>query len=101
LKEWVKDKAEINTKFAFNKDPAECWDVYKEGQVIASDRVQKQTAEIATLSTESVWETLAQRSKIARKWALFKGLMGEHGTQTGRGLSWSDTDQVIPVGGRR
>ena len=56
---------------------AECWDLYREGQVIASDRVQKQAANFATRTNESVWETLVQRREIARIWALFKEYTGE------------------------
>jgi len=56
---------------------AECWDLYSEGQVIASDRVVKQVPEFATGTTESVWEKLAQRRKIARMWAFFKLYSGE------------------------
>ena len=56
---------------------AECWDMYREGQVIGPDRVQKKTAKFATRTNASVWETLAQRRKIARKRALFKGYTRE------------------------
>ena len=37
---------------------AECWDLYREGQVIVSDRVQKQEAKFATRANESARETL-------------------------------------------
>jgi len=56
---------------------AECWDLCREVQVIASDRVEKQVPEFATGTTESVWETLVQRRKIARMLALFKRYTGE------------------------
>ena len=56
---------------------AECCDLYRKVQVIASDQVQKQAAKLATRTNESVGETLAQRRRTARMWALFKGYGGE------------------------
>jgi len=50
----------------------ECWDLYREDQVIASDRLHKQAAKFATRRNESVWKTLAQRWKLARIRAVFK-----------------------------
>jgi len=47
------------------------WDPYSEGQVIELDQVLKKVAEFAN-HNESVCETLAQRSAIARICAFFK-----------------------------
>jgi len=41
------------------------------------DRVQKKAAKFADHTNESVWETLAQRSKIACVCTLFKAYTGE------------------------
>ena len=43
-----------------------CWDPCREGQTNALDRVQKEAAQFANHTKESDWETLAQRSAIAR-----------------------------------
>ena len=51
---------------------AACWDRYKEGQINALDRVQNKAAKFANHTNHSVWETFAERSKIARICALFK-----------------------------
>jgi len=51
---------------------AACWDLYREKQVLAFDLVQKKGAKFANHKSESDWETLAQRGKIARICALFK-----------------------------
>jgi hypothetical protein len=40
---------------------AACWDPYREGQIIALDRVQQKAAKFANYTTDSNWETLAQR----------------------------------------
>ena len=50
---------------------AEYWNLYREVQV------QKKTAKFATRTNASVWETLVQRRKIARKRALLKGYTRE------------------------
>jgi hypothetical protein len=52
---------------------AVCWDPYREGQINASDRIRKKAAKFANHTNDSVWETLATRSKIARICALFIG----------------------------
>jgi hypothetical protein len=44
---------------------ASCWDAYREGQINALDRVQKKAANSANHTDDSVWETLAQRRKMA------------------------------------
>jgi hypothetical protein len=56
---------------------AVCWDPYREGQINALDHVQKKAAKFANHTSDSVWETLAQRRKIARICALFKACTGE------------------------
>ena len=56
---------------------AECLDLCKEDEVIASDRVHKQAVKFATHTNESVWETLVQGRKIARMRVLFKRYIGE------------------------
>jgi hypothetical protein len=56
---------------------AACWDPYREGQIYALDRVQRNTAKFAYHMSEWNWETLSQRRKISRKYALFKTYSGE------------------------
>jgi hypothetical protein len=56
---------------------AVCWDLYREGQIHALDRVQKNAAEFAHLTNKSNWETLTQSRKISCKCALFKAYSGE------------------------
>jgi hypothetical protein len=56
---------------------AECRYLYREVQVIGSDRVQRQAAQFATHTKGSNWKILGQRRKIVRIWALFKGYTGE------------------------
>jgi len=56
---------------------ASCWDTYREGQTKALDLVQKKGAKFANHTNDSVWETLAQRRKIARICALFKAYARE------------------------
>jgi len=45
---------------------AACWDSFREGQINASQWVQKRADEFASLTNDSNWETLAQHRKIAR-----------------------------------
>jgi len=56
---------------------AACWDPYKEGQIHALDRVQKEAAKLAYHTNESSWETLSQHRKIPRMCALFKAYSGK------------------------
>jgi hypothetical protein len=56
---------------------AACWDPYREGQISALERVQRKACKFAYHRTDSNWETLAQRRKIARIVALFKAYTGE------------------------
>ena len=51
---------------------AACWDPYREGHVNTLDFVQKKAAKFADHTSDLVWETLAQRSKMAHICALFK-----------------------------
>jgi len=53
------------------------WDPYREGQINALERVQRKS-----LRSDSVWEILAQRSKTARIFALFKEYSGERACKT-------------------
>jgi hypothetical protein len=53
------------------------WDPYREGQINALDRVQKDVAKFADHRNESDWETLAECRKIARLCAVFKAYTGE------------------------
>jgi hypothetical protein len=56
---------------------ASCWNPYREDQKNVLDRVQNKAAKFANHTKDSVWETLAQRRKIARICALFKVYAGE------------------------
>jgi hypothetical protein len=44
---------------------AGCWDIYKECQISALDRIQYKAAKFAHLSGGSDWESLSQRRKMA------------------------------------
>ena len=54
-----------------------CWDPYRECQINALDCVQKKAAKFAHHTRGLVWESLAQRRKIARICALFKEYTSE------------------------
>ena len=56
---------------------AACWDPYRESQISALDHVQNKAAKFAHHSGGSNWESLAQRRKIARMYALYKAYTGE------------------------
>jgi hypothetical protein len=56
---------------------AACWDPYREGKIYALNRVQNKAAKFAYHMSESNWETLSQRRKIARICAVFKAYSGE------------------------
>jgi len=56
---------------------AVCWDPYREGQIIALDRVQKKAAKFAHHTNSSNWKTLASRRKLSRICALLKAYSGE------------------------
>ena len=54
-----------------------CWDPYRDGQINASDPVQKKAAKFANHTNYLIWENLWQRRKIPRICALFKAYTGE------------------------
>ena len=59
---------------------AACWDPYREGQISASDRMQKvqnKAAKCAHHTNSPNWETLASRRKLPSICALFKAYSGE------------------------
>ena len=56
---------------------AACWDSYREAQINVLDRVLKKTSKFANHMNDSLWETLAQRWKLARICFLFKAYCGE------------------------
>jgi len=56
---------------------AACWDPYREGQIIALDRVQKKAAKFAHHTNSPNWENLASRRKLSRICALFNAYSGE------------------------
>jgi len=56
---------------------AACWDLYREEQISALDRVQKKAAKFAHHTNIPNWETLASRRKLSRICALFKAYSGE------------------------
>jgi len=56
---------------------AACWDPYREGQIIALDRVQKKAAKFAHHTNSPNWEILASRRKLSRICALFKAYSWE------------------------
>jgi len=55
---------------------AVCWDPHRGRQASALNRVQNGEAKFANIINKSSWETLAQRSLIARICALFKAYTG-------------------------
>jgi len=68
---------------------AVCWDLYREGQIIALDRVQKKAAKFAYHTNSSHWENLASRRKLSRICAVFKAYSGERAWKaTGDRLQW-------------
>jgi hypothetical protein len=54
-----------------------CWGPYREGHINMLDCVQNKAAKFANHTNDSIWETMAQRRKIARICALFKACTGE------------------------
>ena len=68
---------------------AACWDPYREGQIIALDRMQKKVAKFVHHTNSSNWETLASRRKLSRIYALFKSYSGEWAWKAiGERLKW-------------
>ena len=53
------------------------WDPCREGQINALDRVQKKAVQFTNHTKYSDWETLAQRTTIARLCARLKAYFGE------------------------
>ena len=51
---------------------AACWNLYREGQISALDRVQKKADKFAHHTNSPKWETLASRRKLSRISVLFK-----------------------------
>jgi hypothetical protein len=58
-----------------------CWDPQRKGQIHLLDCVQKKVAKFENHTSESVWETLAQHSKLACIFTLFKAYTGERAWQ--------------------
>ena len=54
-----------------------CWDLNRDGQINALDRVQKKAAKSANHMKDLVWETLVQLRKTACTCALFKAYTRE------------------------
>jgi len=85
---------------------AACWDPYREGQIIALDRVQKNTAKFAYHTNGLNWEILASRRKLSRLCALFKPYSGGWAWKAiGDRLQWphylSKVDHERKIGSRR
>jgi len=55
---------------------ADCWDPYRECQIISLDRVQNKVTKFLHYSERSEWQSLAQRTKLACMCALYKGYTG-------------------------
>ena len=53
------------------------WDLYREGQINALDRMQKKVAKFAHHTNSSNWETLASHRKLSHICALFKAYSGD------------------------
>jgi len=84
---------------------AACWDPYGDGQVIALDLEQKKAFKFGSHTSDSVRETLAQRSEIGRICALLKAYPGERVWKcTGDSLQGpchlSREDQDLKIRGR-
>jgi len=56
---------------------ASWWNPYREGQINALGRVQKNVAKFANVTNDSTWKTVSQHRKIARICAVFKAYTGE------------------------
>jgi hypothetical protein len=53
------------------------WDTYREGQISAIDRVQKNAAKFAYQTNSPNWETLTSRRKLSRICTHFKSYSGK------------------------
>jgi len=85
---------------------ASCWDLYREGQISALDRVQKKAAKFAHHTNSRIWETLASRRKLSRVCTLFKAYSGERvwkpiGDRLQRPLYLSRVDHERNIRSRR
>jgi hypothetical protein len=68
---------------------AACWDLYKEGQIHALDRLHKEVVKFAYHTNESNWEKPSQRRMISRVCVLFKAYSGERAWKAiGNRLQW-------------
>jgi len=81
---------------------AACWDPCRDGQINALDRVQKKAAQFSNHTKDSDWETLAERRKIARLCALFKGYSGKRAWKAirdrlRRAYYWNRIDHVRKI----
>jgi hypothetical protein len=56
---------------------ASCWDLYREGQINALDRVQKKAAKFVHHKISPNWESLTSQRKVSRLCALYKAYCGE------------------------
>ena len=82
---WILKKGNSNTKSLAYMSlvclileyGAACWDTYREGQIIALDKVQKKAAKFAHHTNSPNWETLVSHRKLSRICALFKAYSGE------------------------
>jgi len=52
-----------------------CWDPCREGQINASDRVQRKATQFKNHTKNSEWETFVRHITIARLCALFKATL--------------------------
>ena len=55
---------------------ASCWNPCREGQINPLDSAQKKAVKFTNHTNDSLWETLAQRRKIARICVLFEAYTG-------------------------
>ena len=63
---------------------AACWDPYREGQIAASDRVQKKAAKFAHKKNSSNWQITLDAGLLARSQHPEGPATGHHDT----GFSW-------------
>ena len=56
---------------------AACWEPYRDPQVTALDRALKKAVKFGSHTSDSVWETLVQCSKIGRVFAMLKAYSGQ------------------------
>ena len=78
----MKSSACVSLVHPVLKYGALCWELYREGQINVLDFVQKKAAKFANHANDSVWETLAQRRKLAFV------LCSKHTLENGHGNLW-------------